>query len=266
MRTIVVQNQMKIQPARRLAVDQTQKLQELLVPVTRITGPDHRPFQDVQRREQRGCPMAFVVMGHRPTAASLHRQAGLSPVQSLDLRLLIHAQGQGFLGGIQVKPDDVGQLFHEPLVLRHFERLDPVRLQTMRLPDSGDRHVAHAHLFGQRSRAPMRRGRRPRMQRSLDDKVHRLVLRLSRTLSMRSIFPDSRRPLFLKAVSPKNDRRPGGVQALGDRIVRNAVGGQKANARPKDNPLRRSARLNPGLQGPSLFWCHMQWLGWVPHT
>jgi len=66
MRPIVVQNKMKIQPARRLALDLAQKLQEFLVPVTRITGPDHRPFQDVQRREQRRCPMAFVVMGHRP--------------------------------------------------------------------------------------------------------------------------------------------------------------------------------------------------------
>ncbi|MCG7854011.1 MAG: hypothetical protein MIO92_15940, partial [Methanosarcinaceae archaeon] len=127
-------------------------------------------------------------------------------------------------------------------------------------------HVAHAHLFGQRSRAPMRRGQRQRMQRSLDDKIHRLVLRLSRTLAMRSIFTDSRRSLFLKAVSPKNDRWPGGVQAFGDRIVRNAVGGQKADACPKDNPLRRSPRLNPGLQGPSLLWRYRQWLGWVPHT
>jgi hypothetical protein len=36
--------------------------------------------------------------------------------------------------------------------------------------------------------------------------------------------------------------------------------------RPKDNPSRRRARLNPSLQGPSLLWCHRQWLGWFPHT
>jgi hypothetical protein len=82
MRAIVVKDQMQIQAARRLAVDPTQKLQELLVPVTRVTGPDHRPFQDIQRREQRGRPMAFVVMGYRPAAAFFHRQSGLSPVNA----------------------------------------------------------------------------------------------------------------------------------------------------------------------------------------
>lgn len=198
----VVQNQMKIQSARRSAFDLAQKLQEFLVPVARITGPDHRPFQDVQRREQRRCPMAFVVMGHRPPAAP-SSSAGRVESNPKPGSATFHPSTRPKLSrGIQVKPGNVGQLFHEPHVLRHFERFHPVRLQTLRLPDSGDGHVAHTHLFGQHSRAPLRRSRRQRMQRSLDDKIHRFVLRLSRTLSMRSIFPDSRRPLFLKTIPP----------------------------------------------------------------
>ena len=266
MRAVVVQDQMKIQPAWRLAVEVAHKLQEFLVPMTRITGADNRPLQHVERCKQRCRPVTLVVTGHRSTATFFHRQPRLGPVQGLNLRLLINAQNQRFLGGIQIKPDDVGQLFHEPLIFRHLERLDPVRLKSMRLPDPSDGHVAHADLFGQRSCAPMRGIRWKRMQSPLDDEIHRLFLRAPRTRSMRCVFPDSRRPLLLKTVSPKNDGRSGCAQAFGDRIVRDALGGQKTDARPQHDPLGRSPCLNPGLQGPSLFRCHRQTFGWIPHT
>jgi hypothetical protein len=39
----------------------------------------------VERREQGGRAMAFVVVGHRRQSAPLHRQTGLCSVQRLDL-------------------------------------------------------------------------------------------------------------------------------------------------------------------------------------
>jgi hypothetical protein len=43
--------------------------------------------------------MTFVVVGHRPGAAFLHRQTGLSAVERLDLALLINGEDDGWAGG-----------------------------------------------------------------------------------------------------------------------------------------------------------------------
>ena len=44
------------------------------------------------------CAMAFVVVGHRPSSALLHRQTGLGAVERLDLALLIYREDDG-VGG-----------------------------------------------------------------------------------------------------------------------------------------------------------------------
>ena len=49
-------------------------------------------------------------MGHRPGAALLHRQAGLSAVERLDLALVIDREDDGIGGRIDIKADDVAQL------------------------------------------------------------------------------------------------------------------------------------------------------------
>ena len=51
--------------------------------------------------------MAFVVMGHRPSAALLHRQTGLGAVERLDLALLINREDDGVGGRIDIETDDL---------------------------------------------------------------------------------------------------------------------------------------------------------------
>jgi hypothetical protein len=55
------------------------------MPVTLHVPPDHGSVEHVHRGEQGRRAMALVVVGHGPGAALLHRQAGLSAIEGLDL-------------------------------------------------------------------------------------------------------------------------------------------------------------------------------------
>jgi hypothetical protein len=60
--------------------------------------PDDGAVEPIEGGKQRRCAMAFVVVGHRPGAALLHRQTGLGAVERLDLALLINREDDG-VGG-----------------------------------------------------------------------------------------------------------------------------------------------------------------------
>ena len=66
-------------------------------------------------------------MGHRPSAALLHRQTGLGAVECLDLALLVNREDDGVGGRIDIEADDVLELLDKLRVLRQFERPDTVR-------------------------------------------------------------------------------------------------------------------------------------------
>ena len=266
MGSVVVQDQMDIQRSGCFAINLSQKFQKLLVTVTRIAGPNDCPFQNIQGGKQRGCPVAFVIMCHCAAATLLHWQPRLGAVQGLNLRLLVDTQDQRFLGGIQIKSDHIGELFHKTLVVGHLEGFDPVRLKSVGIPNPSHGHVAYPELSSQRSSAPMCGGRRPGMQRSFHDEVHGLGLCSPRTRPVRGIFRDPRRTFFFKPQPPQNNRRSRRPQPFGDGIIRYPFGGHKTNPRTEDNSLRRCPRLSPGFQGLSLFRGHSQGLGWFPHT
>ena len=89
-RTIVVHDHMDRQAFGSFTVDLPQKLPEFDVAMPRITRADDLPFQHIQRCEQAGSAVAFVIVRHCPAATFLHRQTGLRPVQRLYLRLFVH--------------------------------------------------------------------------------------------------------------------------------------------------------------------------------
>ena len=80
--------------------------------------------------------LALVVVGHRPGAALLHRQAGLSAVKRLDLALLIDREDYRMGGRIDIKADDVAQLADKLRVGGELELFHPVRLKAVRTPDA----------------------------------------------------------------------------------------------------------------------------------
>jgi hypothetical protein len=88
-RCIVVDNQVQFPFGRGLAVDLIEEADKFLMPVARNALADDPALQHVKRGEQSRCAVTLVIMGHRPTAALLHRQPRLGAVECLDLRFFI---------------------------------------------------------------------------------------------------------------------------------------------------------------------------------
>jgi hypothetical protein len=61
------------------------------------TLADHLAFENVEGCEQGGGAMSLVVVREGCGAALRHRQAGLSPVERLDLALLVNRQNDGMV-------------------------------------------------------------------------------------------------------------------------------------------------------------------------
>ena len=124
--------------AGHLRLDGVEEADELLVPVALHIAADDGAVEDVEGREQCRRAMTLVVVGHRPGAALLHRQAGLGAVERLDLALFIDREDDGMGGRIDIETDDVAQLVNEARVGGELELFHPVRLQAVRAPDALD--------------------------------------------------------------------------------------------------------------------------------
>ena len=84
---------------RNRALDGVEKADELLMPVALHVAPDDRSVEHVHRGEQGRRPVPLVVVGHRPGAPLLQRQAGLGAVERLDLALLVDGKHDGVRRG-----------------------------------------------------------------------------------------------------------------------------------------------------------------------
>ena len=95
-------------------------------------------------------------------ATGRHGEHWHRAVQRLDGRLLVHAEDDGVLRGVQIRPDHVRRPLLEVRVVRRQASLQPVRPEIRsRLGPVHDR-VPHLQVFSQPSGAPVRRaiGRR----------------------------------------------------------------------------------------------------------
>ena len=264
-RSIVIQDQMKILAAGSRPIDRLKELQELLMAVTRIAGSNDRTIQHVQGGEKTRRSVPFVVVRHCSTAPLFHRQSRLSSIQGLDLRFFVDAQNQGFIRGIQIESDHIGQLFNEVLVLRQLERFDAMRLQPMGLPDTGHRGMADSNRLGHRPRTPMGCAGRVSLQGSINDHFHGRIVGTAGTPSMRRIFADSGRSEFFKTRSPHKDRRTGNPETPRNGVIGLTVCGRQADTRSQDDSLRSRFRVNPSFQSSALFRGYGQNRGWLPH-
>ena len=84
---------------RHLRLSGVEEADELLVPVALHVAADDGAVEPIEGGKQRRWAMAFVVVGHRPGAALLHRQTGLGAVERPDLALLIYREDDGVAGG-----------------------------------------------------------------------------------------------------------------------------------------------------------------------
>ena len=81
-------------------------------------------------------PCRLVVAGHSSGACPLHRQAGLSTIEGLDLALFVDAEHHGVGRRIDIETDHAAQLVDELLMVRQLELAHAMRLKPMRPPDA----------------------------------------------------------------------------------------------------------------------------------
>jgi len=127
---VVVHDHVDLLFGRDDVVDDAQKLQPLLVAVPVLAHGDDIALHSIQSGEQRRGAVALVVVSHRAAASLLHRQTRLSPIQSLNLALLVSAQNHGMFGRTQIQADNVFQLLGKLGIAAELESSHPVRLQT----------------------------------------------------------------------------------------------------------------------------------------
>ncbi len=135
----------------------------MTVPSSTFKAATHRQAQE------RGRAVALVVVRHGPGAALLHRQAGLGPVERLDLALLVDRQHDGVRRRVdpRVRPlagpragceaDHVAELVDEARVVGELELPHPVRLEAVGAPDAVHRRDGDAGLLGHHAGGPVGR-------------------------------------------------------------------------------------------------------------
>lgn len=216
---VVVHDQVEVAVWRGLRVNQPEEPEPLLVPMLGQARADEVPRQELQGGEERGRAVPFVVVGHGAAPALPEREAGLGAVERLDLALLVSAQHQRALGGMQVQSHHIGQLLEESPVAAHLERVDPIRLQAVGLPDPVHGFRAHADLDRQGPRTPVGGGGRRTRGRQGDDALQDRRGDGGRPARSRGIPLDPGQPLLGEASPPPAHTFAIRVQGPGDLVV-----------------------------------------------
>ena len=112
-RDVVVDHQVAVLVPRRLLIDRAEEREILLMTVVWHAGTDDRAIKDVERCEQRRCPVSLEVVPHGAAATLLEWQAWLSSIEGLDLGLLVRGKHERVLRWVQIQPDDVLELVGE---------------------------------------------------------------------------------------------------------------------------------------------------------
>ncbi len=136
-------------------IDTCQDLAELGRPVPAVQFTDHGAVGNVERgehaggavRRSRGC-------GARACPAS--SAARVRPIQSLDLRLLIHAQHHRPLGQIVVQANNIHDLLYEQRIHADIEPVTQVRSQLEPLPDPPNGRFRQPGSLSHRRPRPVR--------------------------------------------------------------------------------------------------------------
>ena len=89
----------------------------------------------IQGSEQCGDAVPLVVMGQGARSPLLQWEAGLCPVQRLDLTLLVEGEDDGPFGRGNVEAYHVADLLDEARISGKLEVSDPMRFQPVSGPD-----------------------------------------------------------------------------------------------------------------------------------
>lgn len=249
----VVQDQMEIQTCWHFPVDRAEEIQKLRVPVTGITGADCDAVEELEGREQAGGSVAPVVMGrvqHRPFLIGNPDGSGPGPEPAT-----FHPRtGPAAYPGVQPDPDDIDQLLRKTRVVRQLEGLDPVGLQSVRVPVPG---------HGGRT-DPLHFGLRVLQWVTSGGVACRVASTISRTFLGGRCW--SLGPWEAYSKRPPRPRQTA-VATAGRSEARFPVDRRCPAGRSgtQDNPLGCRPAPGPRFQSLVLFVCHRQPVGRVPH-
>ena len=236
MGAVVVEDQMHVQVARHVIFDEVQKPAKLSAAMPTKTPADDGARLGIERGEQRRCAIANVVVRSTLDLPRPHRQQGRRPVEGLDLALLIDAEHERAIRGIQIQAHNVADLLDEQRVFRQLERLAPMRLQGEGLPDPRHGCLTHAALLGQRARAPLRGITGGAFQRRRQDPLHVGVRDAPRGARLR-LIEQALTAILDEALSPAADGRTRHPCVRGHLAIR-------ASRRARqDNPRSQRERL-----------------------
>ena len=199
---VIVTNDMDFFSVRNIAADQVEKANPFLMAMLFHTGADDLAAERIHRGEQRGCAVALVIMSHCLAATLLERKSWLSSVQSLDLAFLIAREDQRMLGRVEIQTDDVFELFLKLFVVGKFETRHPMRLETMRRPDTPNTGCADSRGFRHRCPAPVGASRRRVLERHLHNTSPGGCSNRRNASRTRFIFEDTRKTSLSVTESP----------------------------------------------------------------
>ena len=100
-------------PFRIRLVDDSEKIEEVLVPVCLLAFPHYLSRSNVQCGKERSCSVSFIIVSAALRMAKLQGKKRLRSVECLYLALLINRQDQSFLRWIQVKSDHIYYLLNQ---------------------------------------------------------------------------------------------------------------------------------------------------------
>src|SRR5487761_214679 len=243
---------MHVEVGRYLAIDAVQKALEFDGAVAAVSLADNAAAGNAEGGEQGGDPMAPIVVGPALRHSGSQRQDGLGAVKSLDLRLLVDAEHEGCGGRIQVQADDVTHLLNELRIIGELEVLDPMRLQTERLPDSVHGHMADLAGRGQAARAPMGGVPRRLLQRHGQHRLDLFVSDLARRPAARLVEEPGQAALDI-ARAPFADGVVGDAKFGCNLGAWQAISAAKDDARPSSQAVAGLGALAPTKQLDSVF-------------
>ncbi len=263
---VVVQDQMNLQFLGHLTVDGSQKSQELLVTVARQALADHLAGKDVERGKQGGGAVTLVVVGHRLAAALDHRERGLGPVEGLHRRLLVRAQHDRPLGRVQIQTDDVDELVLESRIIRQFERLDPVRLESASRPHALDGVLGDPDILCHRPATPMSLAFRAVVLRQIHNLLDRFLWDRGLAATTLTYLSQPRHPVLGEPCPPVRHRSRRYRQCLRDSSVSHALGRHQQRLGPHHLPMCTRLRARQRLEHNALPIGNLQSGYRVPHV
>lgn len=228
------------------AVHEIKELHPAAAPV--VAGRDQSGGH-FQGGEQGGGPVPFVVVGKTGEGLAVGQtEPALGAFQGLDVRLLIHRQHHGILGGIQVQPHHIGGFLGKAGVGTDTPAVAPCQADGVLAQHPPN--VISGNVFeGGRQQSPIPArvsGGRGGVQLPQDALFGAGIV--ARRFAAARGVAESLQPPLQKPVAPLADRRGARVTCRRNRFIAHAAGGIHDDLRSEYIPARAGGPAYNGLQ------------------